>query len=926
MKFLKMLTKKNLKLNRKRTIVTIIGVILSVALITTVADMYMTGVNSLIEYEKSLKGAFHYSIKAVDYKDLEYIESNRQLKDYAYVKSLGFAKLDDDDESESKPYANVVNIAKDDLDVLRFNLKKGKLPSTENEIMIPEDYISDGHKVKIGDTISLDLGKRIDQEGNEIYYNADYSENEEDLEEGVNSEEKKSEESASEKIIDTEKKEYKVTGIFHSLSNYVESYHAAGYTFITIPNSVKVNVTEGDKVDVYLYFKKSSIKDSYDVVAKLLGISGESMELVVKGEIDGKSPDDLAESYKDLEKTKYPMEINAYLIMMEENPLKAGGIDIIQKFAVIISLIVVAASVFCIKNSFDISVTEKTKQYGMLRSVGATKAQLRFSVLYEAYYIGIIGIPLGIALGLVASYILTLITNHLLPKELMESMELVFVISSPAIVFAVILAVITILLSSFGSARRATKISPIESIRNSGNIKIKGKKLKVPYVIRKTCGIGGELSYKNLKRNKKKYRTTVIAMVITIICFIILNSVVGWLYKSVKDEMGNDQYVINGFIDYDSYKKTDIKELTKIDGVNEIVTSINATAEGIDKNLFANQYVDMLKGEADEAGLDFSSYIEDMCEDEIDVNLVDDKTLKNYAKKIGVSYDDVKDGAIYVDGLERSVLNKDTNEYETSKFNKFKFKAGDTVKAKTYILDENADEDSEEAPTKDIEIKICAVAGKEPDYMKSIYSYYPTLVMSEKLFDKLYGDTGYKYDVKYYVDSENDSEINTQIKEFVTDNYSYHTFSNQYEQVKMIKNLLLIISIFLYGFIIVVTLIGVTSIFNTITTSIRLRAQEFAMLKSIGMTKKEFKRMIRLESIFMGVKALFYGLILGLGASYVVYKALGGADEFGGYSLPYSGIGISVVVVIVIISIIMGYAVKKNSNQNIIETIRNENI
>ena len=923
MKFLKMLTKKNMKLNKKRTIVTIIGVILSVALITAVADMYMTGVNSLVEFEKSIKGAFHYSIKAVDYEDLSYIENNRQVKDYAYIKSLGFAELED----AEKPYANIVSVAKDDFDVLRVNVCKGKIPSGDNEVLIPENYKNNDKKVEIGDTITLDVGQRTNYKGDVINYNSDieHPDEEEKVENDVD------EENGDEKIINAEKKEYKVTGYYSGLSNYVEAYGAAGFTFFTTPNSAKVNITEGDKVDVYVYFKKNALKESYDIIGELLGIDGESLELVVTGNLEGKTSEDLEKAGKDIDKAKYSIDVNAYLINLEIDPIKGAGIEILQNFALIISLIVVAASVFCIKNSFDISVTEKTKQYGMLRSVGATKAQLRFSVLYEAYYIGMIGIPLGVILGLVASFILSVITNTLLPAEMLQNMKLTFIVSIPAIIFAVVLAIITILLSSFGSARRATKISPIESIRNSGDIKIKGKKLKVPFLVRKTCGIGGELSYKNLKRNKKKYRTTIIAMVITIICFIILNSVVGWLYKSVRDQVGNDKYNISGRISYEKSKEKNIKEIAKFKGVDEVVYAINLNVYDFDKDYFSDEYMYKLTQDAKDADLDVSEFINQFSENSIEVNCVDEDTFKDYAKKIGKSYDDIKDGAIYLDGLEYSVLNEKTARYENSKFNMLNLKAGDELKAKVDIysesdIEEDSSENPSENPKKDVTIKISALAYKEPDYMKSPYSYSPTLILSEKMFKELFADTGYDYDVNFYIACKNDTELSKKIDDFVKDNYSYNYINDQNKQVKMIKNLLLIISIFLYGFIIVVTLIGITSIFNTITTSIRLRAQEFAMLKSVGMTKKEFKRMIRLESIFMGMKALFYGLILGIGASIVTYKLLGGDKELGYYTLPYSGIGISIVAVIVIVSIIMGYAVKKNSNQNIIETIRNENI
>ena len=124
------------------------------------------------------------------------------------------------------------------------------------------------------------------------------------------------------------------------------------------------------------------------------------------------------------------------------------------------------------------------------------------------------------------------------------------------------------------------------------------------------------------------------------------------------------------------------------------------------------------------------------------------------------------------------------------------------------------------------------------------------------------------------------------------------------------------------------SLIGVTNIFNTITTNMNLRSKEFAMLKSIGMTKKEFDRMINLESMFYGFKSLIIGITLGLGISYWIYKVVIGADVTSGFGFlfPTKPIIISIVFIVIIVGIIMRYSLNKINKQNIIETIRNENI
>ena len=184
------------------------------------------------------------------------------------------------------------------------------------------------------------------------------------------------------------------------------------------------------------------------------------------------------------------------------------------------------------------------------------------------------------------------------------------------------------------------------------------------------------------------------------------------------------------------------------------------------------------------------------------------------------------------------------------------------------------------------------------------------------------------YDMSYigysfFIDAKNADEL----EETITELDGGQTFEvyNVEKMANMYNAMTLVISIFAYGFIIVISLIGVTNIFNTITTNMRLRSKEFAMLKSIGMTKREFNRMIRLESLFYGVKSLIIGIPLGLLAGIGIFKAfsMNLATDF---VVPYTAILISIVFVFAVVWLIMRFSISKVQKQNIIETIRNDNI
>ena len=177
--------------------------------------------------------------------------------------------------------------------------------------------------------------------------------------------------------------------------------------------------------------------------------------------------------------------------------------------------------------------------------------------------------------------------------------------------------------------------------------------------------------------------------------------------------------------------------------------------------------------------------------------------------------------------------------------------------------------------------------------------------------------------VNIFYQSNNAGKLQDDIDEELKDLDYY--LNNTEENAKMMNNLFTLIGIFLYGFIIVISLIGITNIFNTITTNMELRKQEFAMLKSVGMTKKEFNKMIRLESIFMGIKSLIFGIPIGIVISYLIYRSLGNGSGMN-YELPIFAIVASIIVVFLLITLIMKYSMNKINKQNTIETIRNENI
>ncbi len=857
MTLLNKLTIKNLKLNKKRTIVTIIGIMLSVALITAVASMYASGIKSLIKYETLIKGDFHTAFYNVPTSDIDKFINNRNIEKLNITEGLGYAKIDS--KNEDKPYAYLKGFTKDALNNLSVRLVKGRLPENTNEIVIPTHLKTNGRlDLKLNDSITLEVGKRIDSKGSEL------------------SQIDKYQNTAGEQLVEMQTKTYKIVGIIERPATNIEYYTAPGYTFITYIDSKNLS----GNVDIYAKFTKDGVKNWNKTIANILGVSQVLFRKVYNQEIE-------SEKLTEQLKKTYTFDVNKYLIDLETNPISSTSMGDLGKVLAIVIVIIVFTSIFCIKNSFDISITEKIRQYGMLRSIGATKKQIKRNVFYEATILGLIGIPLGIILGCLATYILIIISNYYLTDVIQTGFKLELVFSTYAILVAIILGIITIYFSALKSATRASKVSEIDSIRNSANLKISSKKIKSPKYIKKLFGIGGVISFKNLKRNKKKYRTTIISITVSTFVFIALYSFMELAFQNVNNELKVSDFNIslstNAINDY-SYSK--FLKTVNLSGVEDYAILRNSELSFTGSHS-SKEYLEY-----------FGTKKESDAEEHITIFAIGKKQYDKYIKSLGLNYDDIKDKVILFDKQYITSYDKNNNRI-TKNIRVYDFNKGDVITSTNNQLN----------------LEIGAISSIGPNLLKNLANSY--LIISDEMFDKIAKTNN----LDIYYKASNADKLQDELDSYL--NGESYNIDNKEENVRIMNNLFTLIAIFLYGFIIVISLIGITNIFNTITTNMELRKQEFAMLKSIGMTSKEFKRMIRLESLFMGIKSLLFGILIGIILSYLIYLS---SDSDIPYKLPIVAIIISILVVFILITLIMKYSLNKINKQNTIETIRNENI
>lgn len=895
MKILNKLTVKNLKLNKSRTIVTIIGIMLSCALIMVVAGMAASAQQTMVNLQINITGNYDLFVKGANKKIIDNAQANRNVKDIYIKQNLGCAYLPQA-KFDTKPYINVVAFnEKSFTDCFNVTLKEGRLPQNGNELVLSQSVIENSKAdYKIGDTVALDLGKRVYASGDEIPLDdTDYF----------------NDTKGTEKLVDTHKKTYTVVGVFNKVSSSyfaADSNSASSSAFTLAEENADIN-------DLFISFTSDGEKDYITTSGEILNLTGDDFDNL-------KNDFEVYLENGDFDEAS----INKDLLRYKGFALSDEYMSMLFSLAVIIIVIIAISSIFVIRNSFAISITEKTKLYGMLASIGATSKQIRHNVLFEGFVLGIIGIPAGILLGVGVIALLVVILNALL-ENMLNGISFVYAVPWWVAVISAVMSAVIILFSTLSSAFRASRIAPITAIRGNNDIKInknKRKSYKAPRFIKKLFGVGGEIAYKNLKRSKKKYRTTVISIIVTVAMFISISTFIEYGMKITGDHFKDIPYNItvkaNDKLSYDEYENI----YKRIIADTDINSSIKACGNDYGNIVGLTDYYTEDAKAAELPGGDLAY-----------VFGVDNKSFKEYVTALGYNYDDVKDKALITNDFK----------YYNSDNILIKGKEFDLPMNTVVKLYPNGNPSYTEDDIKEIQKTDPDFVYNPDDYKSVDLVIYDTInkevpgsivsgimstlnegsvLVSEDYFKKLFAEDNEYTSRVIVIDSADPVNTVEYINNLDIENLDVFNIN---EQKEMMNAVVLIIAIFAYGFIIVISLIGITNVFNTINTNMRLRSKEFAMLKSIGMTKKEFNRMIRLESLFYGLKSLLIGVPLGLLGGYAIFKATGNTIMLD-YSFPTMAVLISIVFVFFVVWLIMKISISKVNKQNIIETIRNDNI
>ncbi|MBO3442947.1 ABC transporter permease [Clostridium sp. CCUG 7971] len=858
------LTLRYLRENKKRTIVTIIGIILSTALICGIGNIYA----SLMDYEmkSTVKraGDFHATFYDIKKENLDYITKSSEVEKSGFSSELGYSKI-------NKSTNNLLEVKAFDKNVFngfQIKLKEGKLPTNNSEIVLSEKaLVALDNKYKVGDKITLSIGDRFDSKGKKLtgYW----------ISEG-------------EYIKNPKEREFRIVGIIENPGFESGNLVSCAITYLDI-NKLEKNTPINLSINI------NNPKEVYEIVPKIAENSNFKLEKNEWGD------------YKNLIYNEHLLRL---LGASQFENINNG----VSQIVLMVSALVIICTVATVYNSFSISIGERKKQFGILNSIGATSNQIMKIVFAEGLIVSIIAIPIGLAAGTLAIDLVFKIINGLFTQSFIADLGLKVVYNPKVIILSAIVVLITIFISAILPAINAAKVSPLDAIKNTSEYKIgKVKNSKLIKLIFKTEGV---LAYKNLRRNKKKFRITLFSLIISVVIFVTFSGYMKIMMKADSIRLGQMTYDIL-IESNDSPNKIDndiIDEIKNIKGIKDFSViprwnygdiTLNINEKNINndnKGLVESMYSKVKKS---------NDYVYEFINSEI--ISPGDTAISNLKLKQG-SFD--KESAIAENGVILLNTSYQESKGKKSELNLTNYKVGDTIKGYRLYYNEEAQEEIKE----EFEVKIMAIT----DDLVTGRNEYKSTGLDLITYDEVSKNIGYE-PKKNAIFIESDGVKNTKdaIKE-IAKKYRYSVQDSTEEALKMKQNYMAM-QIFVYGFVSVISLVSITNIVNTISTNINLRKRELAIISSIGVTPQGFNKMIYLESFLYGTLSLIYGIPIGIGLITIMNNTISEVIEFN-LILPWEAIGICIIATFIITFIASYIPMKKINKENIIENIRQESI
>ena len=951
---------KNLMLNKNRTITTLVMIIITVATFAGISIMYESAIKGLEKTFKETKGDYSISVENIDKnydknllkdknteKVIEYYTISKALsrgkileditkeKGEAYLdnhsneeiqaevqKQMSKLKpskwyiqkyeLNKDGEDYNKqqeeakqfeeailnPYlgVDILGVNKEDLKGYNFRLIDGRLPENENEIVLQKASKTARYTFNIGTTITMN-GKEYKIVG---YVNNAFDSNESEVNIGIV------------KIATEEEKKEAVSKIF----------------------------------GIYIKDKGKKVKDTAEEISKTLK--------------------------EDSKNDSIKMAVNKSLLRLQNANLQGyesstdNVIATLEMMRNVLIVIVAVSGIIIMYNSFNLSLVERRKQYGILKSLGIKNSSLYVMILFEALVLSVAGIIIGYICGMIGDYLVVGYINDTLVNVIKSmgvenelQMSLIYTTNIHAFYLVAISTGITVVLAAMIPAIKSTRISPIENIRGKDDYVVSTKKVKTSNISKKLFGIEFDLARKNMKRAKKRFRIATLSLAIAFI----LIFVIGTLGAQINGQISLLEAQTNSL-----FRNGNIAEITHINIVdkdgsvnNRKKSNVKYSEKDVQEIIkfgiedYAKQIESKDSLKINRAVLSTAlEYLEKIDKDEELLKTVTDNYLKNRFNSIDDSSRQKAKTQISIQFATNKVYS------DKDKFGLNDIKDNEIYLSNVEILEENGTLvekpifDESKIIGKEIEIygnklKIAkAPINSELTLRASTGgSIFLQAYVNEKTFANIVrnDERGPNFRGFYQSDLKGDKKIQDIIKKQQQTNlekeYDFgkvqmftETIITPAGVIGIIKGMITIFQLLLYGFLILVILMSVVNIFTTITINILLRSRELAILKSIGMSDKQFDKMLRGENYIACLRSIIFGTVVSLlllfatkviidkGQVNIDFRFI--ADMLG--SINYIALAISIILVYGITFVSTFFAKKSIRSQDIVEVIRRDNI
>jgi putative ABC transport system permease protein len=849
MKGYSVLAGRYLNQQRKRSVLTVLGIVLSVALISALLTMGQALKDNVLDQQIYENGSFHFSYSQPA------PELYEKLRSYALVDRVGLLSMSAYTPLDQPFKINLYEANTDAFALLPIHLAQGRLPASSDEAVVEEWILPRiPGKPKIGNHVSL-----IAPDG--------------------------------------KSHTYRLSGILKSQKYSQVGQSAVAYTLQ--PDTAPIPPTN-PSTQLFVTLKKGvDIRSHLDEFDKLGG---------------------------------HFYTNNRVLSLMGQSPDSGLNRALTVIFGTLVGLVILS-TVAVIYNAFHISVLERIRQFGLLRTVGATPLQVRNLVLREATALAIVGIPLGLVIGWGALWlVLWLMIQggfHILQ---MDNFHLTF--HWWIIGLSVAVGIAAVYLAAWLPARKASRVSPVDAVKGAGSIVRESyRKARIPSLLR-VLGVEGKMASNNIRRNRTKFRITTFSIVVSVMLFIVFHFFTQQAFKMTVDATENNKiaFEISRFIVHNNDKSKENKvgdiaiqqtldRITKLPGVDAVYgryvipDPMALVPNGLVNTDFESKmkinFQDVLwKGQKSQAV-------------SVNMQLYDDARLTKVQSFLKAGTADrskleAEDGVLIIQTVKPFVKSDKKKEI----LELTRYKVGDTL---TLQFGGNHTETQTSR-----QVKILGILSQSPfdaAYQQEALTVIGTKKTMQKIIEaapaenRPFGTTLMALQIA--LKDGADSEPVRIALEQITSEMPNGQLINIVDQQKQSRQFAVQMQIFVYGFLAVIGLIGSLNIINTVQTNLLLRRREIGLLQAVGMTMGQVRKMATMEGVWFGVIGSFWGLLLGGAISYFLYDQLSGIEGVP-FEFPWGGATIACIFALGIGLLSVQGPLRRMAKANLIEELREE--